>query len=66
MYSYVYSSYMAYKLYEYSNIIECTYNTGKKIYNIYNWFFDEKTEQQKQIEWIMIDKEILISNTSNM
>ena len=53
MYHYLYYSYLAYKLYEYSGIIEYT---GKSVITVYGWIYPpEQIEEDSYLDWILLE-----------
>ena len=59
MYNYMFYGYIAYKAYEYVNVVESAISVGKTVKTVYNWITstNEKfnfEEYKKDLDWVLI------------
>lgn len=55
MINYIYYTYLAYKIYENSYIIDCSFWSAKQIYHIYKWMTKREYVPDINEDWILID-----------
>ena len=54
MYHYAFYGYLAYKAYEYSNLLEHVITIGKGAKEVYSWVYPRKDDSEKDLELVLL------------